>query len=115
MERWLTAIRRCAHWDAELAREVARAAQLVKGYGDVRRRMTTLFDHLLQTVLQTASLQALSGGGVTMATELARTYRALVLAGPEREAEARTLADAVVRRLQDHDAAAARAALRAVG
>jgi indolepyruvate ferredoxin oxidoreductase beta subunit len=115
MERWLTAIRRCAHWDAELAREVARAAQLVKGYGDVRRRMTTLFDHLLQTVLQTASLEALSGGGVTMATELARRYRALVLAGPEREAEARTLADAVVRRLQDSDAAAARAALRAVG
>lgn len=114
MERWLTALRQCAQWDAELAREMARAAQLVKGYGDVRRRMAMLFDHLLQTVLQAASLEALGGGSVAIATELARKYRALVLAGPEREQEARALADAVLARLQKNDAAGARAALKAI-
>src|SRR5256886_6328992 len=44
MDRWLAALARCAGWDKALALEVARGAQLVKGYGDVRRRMTAHFD-----------------------------------------------------------------------
>src|SRR4030095_17093999 len=46
IDRWLAAVARCATWDNALACEVARAAQLVKGYGDVRRRMTGPFARL---------------------------------------------------------------------
>ncbi|MBI4593830.1 MAG: indolepyruvate oxidoreductase subunit beta family protein [Candidatus Rokubacteria bacterium] len=114
MERWLTALRQCAEWDRELAREVAQAARLVKGYGDVRRRMTALFDHLLPSVLQAASLDALNGGGFAVSTALAATSRRLVLQGPEHEDEARALASDVLAKLQKNDVAAALALLKSV-
>ncbi|MGH7332759.1 MAG: indolepyruvate oxidoreductase subunit beta family protein [Candidatus Rokuibacteriota bacterium] len=62
MERWLRAIERCARHDAELAREVAEAAQFVKGYGRVRRRLETLFDDLIGRILRAVELQAVAGG-----------------------------------------------------
>ena len=98
MDRWLAAVERCAALDAELAREVARAAQLVKGYGDVRRRMVGHFDHLLETVMRMTDRPAATGGGFEAPRRLASRYRALVLQGPDSEREAVALAaDALAR------------------
>jgi len=88
MERWLHAVARCATWDRTLACEVARAAQLVKGYGDVRRRMVGHFDHLLETVTRAAERDAANGRSFETSRSLALRYRTLVLKGPEFEAEA---------------------------
>jgi indolepyruvate ferredoxin oxidoreductase beta subunit len=87
MERWLAAVARCARWDEGLACEVARAAQLVKGYGDVRRRMAAHFDRLLEVVLRTAEREA-AGGKFDASRALASRYRTLVLQGPDSEAAA---------------------------
>jgi indolepyruvate ferredoxin oxidoreductase beta subunit len=92
IDRWLAAVTRCAAWDTTLAREVARAAQLVKGYGDVRRRMASHFDRLLDAVIRTAEREAATGGTFEAARSLAARYRALVLQGPDSEAAAVALA-----------------------
>ena len=101
MEGWLAAVARCAASSGELAREVARAAQLVKGYGDVRRRMMRVLDDLLASVLDALELER--GGEVTAATPLAARYRALALTGPDGEVEAAALAREVVDRLRRGD------------
>lgn len=111
MERWLGAIRQAREWDVALARELARAGQFIKGYGEVRRRLSGLFDHLLARVLEAAALEARAGQGVAAATRLAATCRGLVLQGPEQEARAVTLADEVVARLARNERSAALAAL----
>lgn len=103
MERWLDAVRRCASFSAELANEMALAAQLVKGYGEVRRRMQAAFDDLVASVLRTAELER--GGGLGAA--LARRYRALVCEGPDGEAQAASLARDVRARLESGDRAGA--------
>ncbi|PYN04652.1 MAG: hypothetical protein DME07_02720, partial [Candidatus Rokuibacteriota bacterium] len=92
IDRWLAAIARCHAWDGVLACEVARAAQLVKGYGDVRRRMTGHFDRLLEAATKAGARAAENGGDFAAARELAARYRALVLQGPESEAKAAALA-----------------------
>ena len=92
MERWLAAVSRCAQWDDGLACEVGRAAQLVKGYGDVRRRMAGHFDRLLEAVLRTAEREAAAGGKFEASRSLAARYRTLVLQGPDSEAAAVALA-----------------------
>ncbi|OLC31306.1 MAG: hypothetical protein AUH81_17995 [Candidatus Rokubacteria bacterium 13_1_40CM_4_69_5] len=102
-------MRRCAEWNDALACQVARAAQLVKGYGEVRRRMSGLFDHLLETVLKLAALEA--GGGFGVSTRLADAYLRLVLQGPEGEARAPVLAAEVLARLEKNGPDAALAAL----
>src|SRR5205823_5398240 len=56
--RWLDAVRVCAARDAALGAEVARAAQLVKGYGDVRRRMLALHEAIVAGVLRAAELES---------------------------------------------------------
>jgi indolepyruvate ferredoxin oxidoreductase beta subunit len=94
IDRWLAALARCAGWDGELACEVARAAQLVKGYGDVRRRMAGHFDRLLEAVMRTAEREAANGGKFEASRSLAARYRMLVLQGPESEAAATALASA---------------------
>ena len=108
MEQWLAAVR-AAGRRGDLARELARAAGLVKGYGDVRRRMVAVFGHLLARVGEAMRLETPHDGAPGVAAELARRYRGLVLRGPEREAEAAGLADRVVERLRaaDHDGARA--------
>jgi indolepyruvate ferredoxin oxidoreductase beta subunit len=105
MDRWLQAVARCAARDATLACEVARAAQLVKGYGDVRRRMVALFDTLLDSV--EAVLHAPGEGDVAVATALAAHVRTLILQGPEGEAAAPGVAAAAVSRLKAGDRAGA--------
>ena len=100
IDRWLAAVRECAALDTELARDVARAAQLVKGYGDVRRRMLAGLDALLDTVLAAARREAAAGAGFPLASRLASLYRTLVLQGPESEARALALAAEVGDRLE---------------
>jgi indolepyruvate ferredoxin oxidoreductase beta subunit len=114
MGRWLAAVRQAAEWDAELAREVARAAQLVKGYGDVRRRMAGIFDHLLERVLEVGALEARAGRGFAVATRLAGACRRLVLQGPEHEPRAVALAGEVVDRVTRSEREAALASLAGV-
>ena len=111
MEAWLGAVERCAGWDEALAGEVAGAAQLVKGYGDVRRRLVAVFDDLLAMVMRAAELEAAAGGDFRVAAGLAGRYHAVVLGGPEREAEARALARGVIQRLEARDRPAAAALL----
>jgi indolepyruvate ferredoxin oxidoreductase beta subunit len=108
IERWLALVERCAAWSPALGREVAAAAQLVKGYGDVRRRMTALFDELVDTASAAASRESARGGDLAIATGFAGTYRRLVLRGPDGEAEAGSLAAALRRALGADDLEAAR-------
>ena len=114
MEQWLAAVERCAGRDGALAREVARAAQLVKGYGDVRRRMTALFDELLETALAAATLEAPRGDGFALATGFAAAHRRLALQGPDGETQARNLAADLRAHLAAKDYAAARMLLASV-
>jgi len=99
IDRWLAVVARCATWDGALASEVARAAQLVKGYGDVRRRMVGHFDRVLETVLRLAEREAATGGSFEASRSLAARYRTLVLEGPESEARAAALAAETLARL----------------
>jgi len=111
IDRWLAAVRESAALDATLACEVARLAQLVKGYGDVRRRLVAVVDDALGQVLRAARLEAAGGTTPEVTTELARRYRELVLQGPDGEPRAAALAHDVVSRLQARDRPAARATL----
>ncbi|HEX3178627.1 MAG TPA: indolepyruvate oxidoreductase subunit beta family protein [Methylomirabilota bacterium] len=106
MERWLLGVRRSCARDGELASEVARLAQLVKGYGDVRRRLVAVFDVALSVVLEAAA----APGEPRFAASLAARLRTLVLEGPDGEARAEALARAVHERLAAGDVAGARAA-----
>ena len=90
--QWLAVVRRCAVWDVGLAREVAHAGQLVKGYGDVRRRMTAHLDRLLAATLAAAERASREGAGFEEPARLARDYRTLVLSGPDGELKAEALA-----------------------
>ncbi|HXH83177.1 MAG TPA: DUF6537 domain-containing protein, partial [Candidatus Tectomicrobia bacterium] len=112
MERWLEAVRRCAALDAGLALEVARAGQLVKGYGDVRRRMMGLHARLIADVLR-----IVEGGAdrerIRVATALAARLRTLVLQGPDGEAQVPATTAATLGRLEAGDIEGSLAALRA--
>ncbi|OGL00532.1 MAG: hypothetical protein A3I14_13710 [Candidatus Rokubacteria bacterium RIFCSPLOWO2_02_FULL_73_56] len=110
IDRWLAAVERCARWDRALALEVARAAQLVKGYGDVRRRMAAHFERLLAGVTRAAELEA-PGGSFEAARSLAARYRVLVLQGPDAEPRAVALAEHVLARLAAADRTGALALL----
>jgi hypothetical protein len=114
IDRWLAAVERCVAWDAALAREVAAAAQLVKGYGDVRRRMTALFDDLLDTTLAAATAEAPRGHGFPIATTFAAAYRRLVLKGPDGESQAQSLAATLRSKLDATDHAAALALVKSL-
>jgi indolepyruvate ferredoxin oxidoreductase beta subunit len=107
MERWLAAVRQCAEWNGDLARELAGAAQLVKGYGDVRRRMIALFDDLLATAMMAAREESSRSDGFALSTGFAAAYRRLVLKGPDGETEARALATTLRLHLEAHDYAGA--------
>jgi indolepyruvate ferredoxin oxidoreductase beta subunit len=112
--RWLEAVRACAARDDALAAEVAKAAQLVKGYGDVRRRLTAVHETLLTGVLRAMESEARRGDGFAVSTALAGRLRALVLAGPDGEARVPATIDAALARLEAGDAAGALALARQV-
>jgi indolepyruvate ferredoxin oxidoreductase beta subunit len=102
--RWLEAVRICAAWDAALAVETARAAQLVKGYGDVRRRMLTVHEQIVAAAVGAGRLEAGRGEGFAVSTALAARLRALVLAGPDGEAQVSAVATATLAKLEAGDA-----------
>jgi indolepyruvate ferredoxin oxidoreductase beta subunit len=83
MERWLGAVARLAPLDAELGGEVARLAGLVKGYGEVRRRMTAAVTALLDAAEAAAAIDPAA------ARELTAECRRLIGQGPEGEVAAR--------------------------
>jgi hypothetical protein len=87
-------VARALGWDEALACEVARLARLVKGYGDVRRRLVALFDRGLALALQVGEIEARRGAGCPIATALTERFWTLVLEGPDGEASAATLATA---------------------
>ena len=113
MERWLGAVRRGAELQAEFAREIAGLAQLVKGYGDVRRRMTGVFDAVLDAAVSAAEIEARAGEPPAVASTLAANARRLVLQGPDGETRALALARDVLGCLQAGDRKGALAALAA--
>jgi indolepyruvate ferredoxin oxidoreductase beta subunit len=94
--RWLAAVRACAARDVGLAIEVARAGQLVKGYGDVRRRMTAVHEQILATSLQAMEIEAARGRGFAGSTALAARLRGLALEGPDGEAQTPAVAAAAL-------------------
>lgn len=110
--RWLAAVRACMERDDTLGAEVARAAQLVKGYGDVRRRMLALHEMLLAGVLRAADVEERRAAGFAVSTALAARLRALVLAGPDGEARVDATIAAALARLEAGDAAGALALAR---
>jgi len=107
MERWLGGVSAMAMRDERLACEIASLAQLVKGYGDVRRRLLGVFDLALATSLRAADADR------SFAAALASRLRALVLEGPDGESRAEALATAARERLDAGDMAGARALLSA--
>ncbi len=94
--RWLRTITRAADRDPELARSVARAAVLVRGYGDVRRRLTGLLDDLLTPVERLLDREPWTAESARHASAFAERFRVLALQGPDGETEAISLARAVL-------------------
>jgi indolepyruvate ferredoxin oxidoreductase, beta subunit len=107
MKRWLAAVERASAWSPALGREIALAAQLVKGYGEVRRRMAARFDELIETAMRVAESERARTGGVASAVAFAERYRALVRRGPDGEADAAVLARDVSARLAAGDSSGA--------
>ncbi len=101
--RWLAAVKTAAALDVALAVEVARAGQLVKGYGDVRRRMLAVHEQILAVVLKSAQLESRGGTGLAVSTALAARLRQLVLAGPDGEARVGEIAAVTLARLEAGD------------
>jgi indolepyruvate ferredoxin oxidoreductase beta subunit len=103
IDRWLEAVARAAGWDEGLACEVAQLARLVKGYGDVRRRLVALFDTGLALALSAGEAESRLRAGFAVSTALTERFRTLVLEGPEGEARAAALAAEASARLAAGD------------
>jgi hypothetical protein len=101
--RWLDAVRTCAVWSPALAVEVGRAGQLVKGYGDVRRRMLALHTQILDATLAAGRLESRGAADFAVSTALAARLRALVLSGPDGEGQVPAVAAAALARLEAGD------------
>lgn len=100
MDRWLAAVQAWAHREPALAAELARAAQLIKGYGEVRRRLSALFDHLLASVDRVAALEIARGARPVVAHALARAVRTRALEGTESPSEIMSLGEDAARWLE---------------
>jgi indolepyruvate ferredoxin oxidoreductase beta subunit len=111
IDRWLAGVARAVAWDETLACEVARLAQLVKGYGDVRRRLVKLFDTGLALAVRAGEAESRGGigFGFGISTALIERFRTLVLEGPEGEARAAALASDAVTRVAAGDLEGVRA------
>ena len=80
MSRWERAVLEAAAHDHELAVEVVELARVVKGYGDVRRRLARGLERLLDEVLPTAVAEARrSGSGYATAARTVRGARRRIL------------------------------------
>jgi len=103
IDRWLAAVAGALARDEALAREVAQLARLVKGYGDVRRRLAALFDTGLALAMSAGEIEARRRAGFAVSTALTERFRTLVLEGPEGEARAVALAEAANARVTAGD------------
>jgi indolepyruvate ferredoxin oxidoreductase beta subunit len=117
IDRWLAGVSRALAWDEALGCEVAQLARLVKGYGDVRRRLVALFDTGLALAMCVGDAEARRGAGVGLAAAVTERFRALVLEGPDGETRATGLATAASARASAGDVEGVRALLtpQAVG
>ncbi len=81
IERWERAVLDTAALDLDLAAEVARTADVVKGYGDVRRRLFSAFERFLDEVLPAAVTgDRVEGRGYARAAGIVRDARQHMLA-----------------------------------
>ena len=105
--RWLDAVQTCVVADAAVAAEVAQTAQLVKGYGDVRRRMMAVHEQIVAGVLRAVTLEARRSQGFAVSRALGARLRALVLQGPDGEGRVPATIAATLARLETGDLAGA--------
>ncbi|MGE0626694.1 MAG: indolepyruvate oxidoreductase subunit beta family protein [Hyphomicrobiaceae bacterium] len=88
IESWLALIRRAAaHGDAQLAREIAELARLIKGYGDTHQRGSTNYRRIVETLVAPALDPDQPQSLATGAAARIRAAREAALA----DAEGRTL------------------------
>ena len=97
----------CTAADPAVAAEVAQAAQLVKGYGDVRRRMLAVHEQIVAGVLRAVTLEAACREGFSVSRALGARLRALVLQGPDGEGRVPATIAATLTRLEAGDVAGA--------
>jgi indolepyruvate ferredoxin oxidoreductase beta subunit len=97
--KWAARVEATARVSYDLACEVAQAAQVVKGYGDVRRRTLRSFHRLLDEVLApVADLDRRNGQSYALSRRVLERARRLILADPQGIEPAVALArDLVVR------------------
>jgi indolepyruvate ferredoxin oxidoreductase beta subunit len=81
--KWAGRVEACARLEYDLGCAVAQAAQVVKGYGDVRRRTLRAFHRLLDEVLAPlADLDRQNGRGYELSRHALERGRRLILADP---------------------------------
>jgi indolepyruvate ferredoxin oxidoreductase beta subunit len=81
IERWRAAVLAAAALDTELAIEVAEAAAVVRGYGEVRRRLSGAFARLLDEIVAPAMARDRdAGAGYARARGVVAEARRLLLA-----------------------------------
>lgn len=81
---WAAQVEASARLNDDLGCEVAQAAQVVKGYGDVRRRTLQSFHRLLDEVLAPmADLDRKNGQGYGLSRHVLERGRRLILADPQ--------------------------------
>ncbi len=81
--KWVAQVEASARLDYDLACEVAQAAQVVKGYGDVRRRTLRSFHRLLDEVLApVADVDRRNGQTYALSRQVLERGRRLILADP---------------------------------
>src|SRR5262249_23786098 len=101
--RWLDAVQTCAGADPAVAAEMAQAAQLVKGYGDVRRRMLAVHEQIVAGGPGGVPVGAPRRDGFTVSGARAARLRPLVLRGPDGEARVPATIAATLTRLEAGD------------
>jgi indolepyruvate ferredoxin oxidoreductase beta subunit len=83
MSRWEDTVLAAAALDEALAGEVAELANIVKGYGEVRRRLSGALERFLDDAVRRAiEADRRAGGGFARATEIVRAGRLRLLAEP---------------------------------
>jgi indolepyruvate ferredoxin oxidoreductase beta subunit len=82
--KYREAVRRCAALDPELGEAVAHLAQIVKGYGQVRRRCLTAFGRILdEVVTPLVELDRRRGNDYQLSRAAVEKARQLLLANPD--------------------------------